>query len=328
MRGFAWCAAAAWLYGLGAGEARADEQKFIAIGTGGPTGVYFVVGQAICRMLHKEAAQARKEGRDKKVRCSAPATGGSVYNVRQVARGELDFGVAQSDVQYDAYHGENKFAGKPVRKLRAVFALHSEPFQIVVGADSGIERWRDLVGKKVNIGNPTSGQRATMETLMRLHETRRSDFKIATELTSSEQSKALCDGKIDAFGYSVGVPNAGVSYATDSCGARIISLDGPAEKELVLATPYFSFYTIPKGAYKTTVTDVATFAVRATLVTSADVADDMVYDLVRAVLENLEDFKRLHPSLADLTPEMMARDLLTAPLHPGALRYFEETGAR
>jgi TRAP transporter TAXI family solute receptor len=306
--------------------ALAQGKRFIAIGTGGPTGVYFVVGQSVCRMIHKEAAEGRKKGRKHGIRCAAPSTAGSTYNISNIREGELDFGVAQSDWQYHAYNGTSKFKGKQFKKLRAVFSVHPEPYHIIVGADSGIKNWGDLKGKRFNIGNPGSGQRGTTEVLMEAYGTKKSDFKLATELTSTEQSKALCDGKIDAYGYTVGVPNAGVSVATDGCGAKIINLATGVEKKLVDDNAYYAFATIPKGTYKTTSSDVTTFGVMATFVTSADVAENTVYEVVRAVFENLDDFRGLHPAFANLNPKNMIKDALSAPLHPGAIKYYKEKG--
>ncbi|MGF1640201.1 MAG: TAXI family TRAP transporter solute-binding subunit [Rhodospirillales bacterium] len=313
--------------GMIAFEAAAQGQRrFIAIGTGGPTGVYFAAGNAICRLIHKEAAEGRESGRRHGIRCSAPSTGGSTYNIGQIAEGELDFGVAQSDWQYHSFKGTAPDRVKPFEKLRSVFSIHPEPFHIIVGKDSGIDGWADLKGKRVNIGNPGSGQRGTMEVLMAAHGTAVEDFRIATELTSTEQSNALCDGKIDAFGYTVGVPNAGVAVATDGCGARIINLNGPVEEKLVAEFPYYAFATIPAGTYKTTTEDVTTFGVMATFVTGADVDEQTVYEVVRAVMENIEDFRTLHPAFATLDPQKMIKDGLTAPLHPGAVRYYKEKG--
>jgi uncharacterized protein len=312
---------------MGAGASPAEAaKKFISIGTGGPTGVYFVVGQSVCRMVHKEAAEGRKQGRKHGIRCSAPSTGGSTYNISNIEAGELDFGVAQSDWQYHAYNGSSKFEGKPFKKLRAVFSVHPEPYHIIVAGNSDIKSWNDLKGKAFNIGNPGSGQRGTTEVLMAAYGTKMSDFKVATELTSTEQSNALCDGKIEAYGYTVGVPNAGVAVATDGCGAKIINLNTDIEKKLVDANPFYAFATIPKGTYKTTDSDVTTFGVMATFVTSADVPDDVVYEVTRAVFENLDDFRGLHPAFKNLDPKTMIKDALSAPLHPGAAKYYKEKG--
>lgn len=311
--------------GMQPGEAAA-QKSFIGIGTGGPTGVYFVVGNAICRMVHKEAAEGRT-GRGHGIRCSAPSTGGSTYNIGQIAAGELEFGVAQSDWQFHSYKGSapDKVAAFP--KLRSVFSVHAEPYQIIVSKDAtDITSFPSLKGKRFNIGNPGSGQRGTTEVLLNLYNMTTSDFAIATELTSTEQANALCDGKIDAFGYTVGVPNAGVSVATDGCDARIINLNDEPVQKLVADTPYYAFTTIPKGTYKTSAEDVTTFGVMATIVTSADVSEDVVYEVVRAVFENLDDFRSLHPAFANLDPKEMIKNGLSAPLHPGAAKYYKEKG--
>lgn len=304
----------------------AAKQKFITIGTGGPTGVYFVVGNSICRMIHKEAAEGAKGGRKHGLRCSAPSTGGSTYNIGQISQGELDFGVAQSDWQHHAYNGTAPDKVKPFKDLRAVFSVHPEPYHVIAAKGTNINNFKDLKGKRFNIGNPGSGQRGTTEVLMARYGMSKSDFTLATELTSTEQANALCDGKIDAFGYTVGVPNAGVAVATDGCDAYIANLrDGVTEK-LVKETPYYAFATIPKGTYKTTSQDVTTFGVMATFVTSAKVPNDVVYEVARAVFENLDDFKKLHPAFASLDPKKMIKDGLSAPLHPGAVKYYKEKG--
>ncbi len=307
------------------GEAQAQGRTFIAIGTGGPTGVYFVVGNAVCRMVHKEAAEGRG-GRENNIRCAAPSTAGSVYNINNIQAGELDFGVAQSDWQFHAVNGSNRFEGKQFSDLRAVFSIHPEPLHIIVGAKSGINGWDGLKGKRVNIGNPGSGQRATTDFLLAEHGWTKDDFSLATELTSTEQSAALCDGKIDAYIYTVGVPNAGVSVATDGCSARIVNFDTSVAEGLVDGRPYYAWATIPSGTYKTTDADVTTFGVMATFVTRADVSDDVVYEVVRAVFENLDDFRALHPAFRNLDPAKMITDGLSAPLHPGAIRYYQEKG--
>jgi TRAP transporter TAXI family solute receptor len=310
--------------------ANAAKKVFIAIGTGGPTGVYFATGNAICRLVHKTAAEGRKKGRKHGIRCSAPSTGGSNYNISQIKADELDFGVAQSDWQYHAYNGSGgPWKGKAFKKLRSVFSVHPEPIQIIVGKNSGISGWDGLKGKKVNIGNPGSGQRGTMELLMKQAGWTKSSFKLAAELTSTEQSKALCDGKIDAYVYTVGVPNAGVSIATDGCGARIVNFKNAiARKNVVASKPYYAWATIPRGTYKTTKSDVTTWGVKATFVTSSDTPDNVVYEVTRAVFENIDDFRKLHPAFANLDPKKMVSDANSAPIHPGAMRYFKEKGLK
>jgi uncharacterized protein len=306
----------------------ARSATYFSIGTGGPTGVYFQVGNAICKMVAKIQSKehGRKKGTDEALRCSAPSTGGSTYNIGQIMEGELQFGVAQSDWGYHAYNGTKPDKVKPFNNLRSVFSAHPEPFQIIVGKSSKIKDWDSMKGKKVNIGNPGSGQRGTFEVLMEAHGVDSSYFGATSELTSSEQSGALCDKKIDAFGYTVGVPNSGVAQSTDGCGAKIIDLNTNAVKKLVADNPFYAFATIPKGTYKTSKKDVTTFGVMASVVSSADVSDDLVYAVVKAVFENLDDFKKQHPAFQNLDPKKMIIDGLSAPLHDGAVRYYKEVG--
>ena len=308
----------------------AKSAEFFTIGTGGPTGVYFQTGNAICKMLHKSAIakeHGRKKGIDKAYRCTAPSTGGSNYNIGQIAAGEFQFGVAQSDWQYHAVNGSSKWEGKQYSDLRAVFSVHNEPFQIWARKKAKVKDFAGLKGKVVNIGNAGSGQRGTMEVLMNAKGVNNSFFKSTTELTSSEQVKALCDGKIDAFGYSVGFPNGAMENAA-SCGAKAlpINLTGPEVQGLIDGAAYYAKAVIPKGTYTGQKKDVTTFGVKATVVTSANVSDELVYLVVKAVMENFDDFKKQHPAFASLKKEDMIAAGLSAPLHPGAIKYYKEAG--
>lgn len=309
----------------GGSNASAASKRFITIGTGGPTGVYFVSGNAICRMIHKEAAEGRKKGRKHGIRCSAPSSAGSTYNIAQIVAGEFDFGVAQSDWQYHSYYGTSKKVTNS-KDLRAVFSVHPEPYQLIAAKDSGIRSWKDLKGKKFNMGNPGSGQRATTELLMERYKTPKSYFGLVTEMTSTEHSKALCDGKIDAYGYVVGIPNSGVAVATEGCGAYIVELNTDVERGLIKQFPFYGPVEIPKGAYSSVTQPVTTFGGYATIVSSAKVPADVVYEVTRAVFENLADFKNLHPAYAILTAKGMITNGLSAPIHPGAMKYYKEKG--
>ena len=296
-------------------------KRFVAIGTGGPSGVYFVAGNAICKMVQKAGGKKKNA-----LRCSAPSTGGSIYNINAIRSHDLEIGVAQSDVQQHAFEGTDKFEGNKFEKIRSLFSVHAEPFQILVSKNSGINSWADLAGKRVNIGNPGSGQRGTFEALMLAYNVDGSYFGKVSELSSSEQSKALCAGEIDAYGYTVGVPNAGVAEAANGCGARIITLQGKTVDRLVADHPFYAYSNIPKGTYKTITKDVGTFGVMATIVASSDTSDDTVYQVVRAVFENLDDFRKQHPAFAKLVEKKMITDGLSAPLHPGAAKYYKEKG--
>jgi TRAP transporter TAXI family solute receptor len=300
------------------GATTASADSFITIGTGGVTGVYYPTGGAICRLVNK----GRKEHG---IRCSVESTGGSVYNLNTIRAGELDMGVAQSDWQYHAYNGSSKFEESGADKdLRAVFSVHPEPFTVVARADAGIKNFMDLKGKRVNIGNPGSGQRGTMEVVMERLGWSKSDFTLASELKAAEQSKALCDNKIDAMVYTVGHPSGSIKEATTTCDTVLVTVDGPVIDKLVAGNDYYRTATIPGGMYRGNDNDVQTFGVGATFVSSSKVPADTVYQVVKAVFENFDDFRKLHPAFADLKKEQMIKDGLSAPLHEGAMRYYKE----
>jgi TRAP transporter TAXI family solute receptor len=300
------------------GAAAAEE--FITIGTGGVTGVYYPTGGAICRLVNRDR-------KDHGIRCSVESTGGSVYNINTIREGELEFGVAQSDWQFHAYNGTSKFEDKgPFEELRAVFSVHPEPFTVVARADSGIKTFDDLKGKRVNIGNPGSGQRGTMEVVMEAKGWTADDFALATELKAAEQSAALCDNQIDAMVYTVGHPSGSIQEATTACDSVLVTVGGDAVDKLVAENSYYRTATIPGGMYRGNDADTGTFGVGATFVTSSNVSEDTVYTLVKSVFENFDAFKKLHPAFANLKPEEMAQDGLSAPLHPGAAKYYKEKG--
>ena len=305
---------------MGSSPVQASDQTFVTIGTGGVTGVYYPTGGAIARLVNK----GRKVHG---IRCSVESTGGSVYNVNTIRAGELDMGVAQSDVQYNAYYGKGKFASQgPNKDLRAIFSIHPEPFTVVARADSGIKNFKDLKGKRVNIGNPGSGQRDTMDVVLKAMGWTTADFKLASELKPAEQSKALCDNKVDAIIYTVGHPNGSIKEATTSCDSVLVNVDGPAIEKLVAANDYYRIATIPGGMYRGTDTDTTTFGVGATFVTSAKVSEKIIYEVVKAVFENFDQFKKLHPAFGNLKKEEMVKDGLSAPLHAGAEKYYKEAG--
>jgi TRAP transporter TAXI family solute receptor len=301
------------------GVARA-QQKFVTIGTGGVTGVYYAAGGAICRLVNKDRAQHG-------IRCSVESTGGSVFNINTIKAGELDMGVAQSDVQYNAVKGEGQFkdAG-PFSDLRAIFSLHPEPFTVVARKEANVTKFEDFRGKRFNVGNPGSGTLASVTQLLDAMGWKMSDFSLASELKADEHGPALCDGKIDGFFYAVGHPSANIQDPTTSCGALLVPLTGPVVDKLVAEHPYFAKAVIPGGLYPNNPQDTPTYGVLATFVTSAKAPADVIYQVVKAVFDNFEDFKRLHPAFAHLKPENMVKDGLTAPLHEGALRYYREKG--
>ena len=311
-------AATALLFGVN--SANAAEEKYVTIGTGGQTGVYYVVGQSICKLVNRGE---KEHG----IKCTAPSTGGSVANLNAIRAGEQDMGVAQSDQQYKALNGQGDFeAAGPFKELRAVFSVHPESFTVVARKDSGIKTFDDLKGKRVNIGNPGSGQRATIEALMKEKGWDTSVFKLASELKAAEQAQALCDNKIDAMVYVVGHPNGSIQEAASSCESIVVPVDGPAVDKLVAQFPYYATSVIPGGMYQGTDKDTPTFGVMATFVSSTKTPDGTIYEVVKAVFDNFDRFKKLHPAFANLDPKRMMKAGLSAPLHDGAVKYYKEKG--
>ncbi len=295
------------------------QNTFITFGTGGITGAYYPIGGAICRLVNLER---QTHG----LRCTVESTGASVFNLNAIKSGNLDLGFAQSDSQYYALKGEDKFKEQgPNPELRVLFSLHAEPFTLVARADSGIKRFADMKGKRVNLGDPGSGTRSTMELLMAQFKWTSKDFKIATDLKPAEMASALCDNKIDAISYVVGHPNAAIKEATTSCDSLIIPITGPEVDQLGAAFPFYPKAKIPAGIYKGTDQEIETFGPRATIVTSSQLSEDAAYAIVKAVFDNLDEFKKMHPALEHLTPEEMLTGN-TAPFHAGAIRYFKEKG--
>ena len=291
----------------------------IIIGTGSKSGVYFQAGRAICRLIKRNM-----EGVD----CQVLETAGSVSNLDNVQVGSLEIGLVQSDIQYHAvnHSGPFQFVDRPYGNLRAVFSLYTEPFTLVARRDSGIRVLDDLKGRRVNIGNIGSGQRATMEVVMQAKGWTKDDFQLVTELPASQQSLALCHNRIQAMIYTVGHPNRSVARAVELCDGEIAEVADPVIDELVATHPYYTHTLIPGGIYEGIYDPVKTFGVLATLVSSSDVDEELIYNIVKTLFENFDAFRRMHLVFGDLEPEKMIREGLSAPLHKGAERYYRERG--
>ncbi len=296
------------------------KTDFYTIGTGGVTGVYYPTGGAIARIVNKKKAEYN-------MRLTVESTGGSVYNINAIMSGDLDFGVVQSDRQYQAINGLAEWKDKgPQKELRALFSVHPESITLMAGSDTGVNTIADLKGKHVNIGNPGSGQRQnSIDALAAVGIDHEKDIK-AESVKAAEAPGLLQDGRIDAFFYTVGHPSGAFKEATS--GARAVKFipvvlpDSFYEKFPYYAPSYVPVDQYPAAENKK---NVDTFGVKATFVTHSRISNDVAYALVKEVFENFEDFKKLHPAYAVLTKEGMMQGL-SAPLHPGAKKYFMEVG--
>ena len=296
------------------------EVRFVTIGTGGVTGVYYPTGGAIARMVNKKRGQYG-------IRATVESTGGSVVNVNGVISGDLDFGIVQSDRQYQAWHGLAEWKDQGHQKdLRAICSIYPESITLVAAVDCGIESIQDLKGKKVNIGNPGSGQRQnSIDALTDAGINWEKDI-VAEQVKAAEAPGLLQDGRIDAFFYTVGHPSGAIKEAT--AGRRKVRFVPITPKPALLKkNPYYAGAVVPIKFYPGAANkaDVPTFGVKATLVTSIKVPEAIVYAVTKELFDNLEEFKKLHPAYGVLTRENMLEGL-SAPFHPGALRYFREAG--
>ena len=317
----------ALLFGIAlvAGSAPTTAQArttFLTIGTGGITGVYYPTGGAIAKMLNKKRKQYH-------IRATVESTGGSVFNINAVLSGDLDFGICQSDRQYQAWNGLAEWKDKgPQKDLRAVFTIHPESVTLVAADDAGIKTIQDLRGKHVNIGNPGSGQRQnSIDALTNAGIDYKKDL-IAEGAKAAEAPGLLQDGRIDAFFYTVGHPSGAIKEAT--AGRRKVHFVPITGLDKLLAKyPYYAKAYIPIKFYPTATNkeNVQTFGVKATLVTSAKTPDKVVYAITKEVFDNFEAFKKLHPAYSVLTKKNMLEGM-SAPIHPGAMKYFKEVGLK
>ncbi len=298
-----------------------SERAYVTIGTGGVTGVYYPVGGAISRIVNQQSDLYN-------IKATVESTGGSVFNINTVLNGGLEFGIAQSDRQFQAINGMAEWAeAGPQEDLRSVFSLHAESVTLVASTDSGITGITDLVGKRVNLGNVGSGQLQNARDLLEVYSIAESDLQ-AEFVRAADAPSLLQDGRLDAFFYTVGHPSGAITEATNGrIAVRIVDIVGQEVANLVEALPYYSASVIPASYYPNAANtaDTQTVGVVATLVTNAELSDDIVYAVTKVVIEDLDSFRALHPALNLWSPESMFGGL-SAPLHPGALRYYDEVG--
>ncbi|MEF3254676.1 MAG: TAXI family TRAP transporter solute-binding subunit [Deferribacterales bacterium] len=305
------------------GSVFAAKQTFVTIGTGGVTGVYYPVGGAIARLVNAKKAQYG-------IKATVESTGGSVYNINSVLSGDLEFGIAQADLTYQAYHGQGQWKDKgPQKKLNVVFGLHNEFITLVASVNSGINGIPDLKGKRVNLGGVGSGQLENSKDLLKAFRLKESVLK-AEYVKPVESAGLLQDERLDAFFYTVGHPNGSVSEATSGrIKVKIVPITGAPVENLIKKLPYYSKGYIPVSLYPNAANTkdgkVPSIGIQALLVTSSDVPVDVVYAITKEVVENLQEFKKLHPALGNLDLEDLV-NVNVAPMHPGALKYFKEKG--
>lgn len=299
---------------------REESSPSVTIGTGELSGNYRAVGAAIARAINQNQEMHGFRIDDK-------TSAGSVANIDAILAGDIEFGIAQADYQYQAWNGLDSWEGKgPQKDLRSVLSLYTEDVTLVAGSDSGIRTFDDLRGKRIDIGLPGSGTRQNAIDALKAGKIEwEKDIEAYEEQTDIRLAK-LMHSELDAFFYTVGHPNTDIKFATYSVrGARFIPL---ANIDEILSTnPYYSKSFIPIDQYPRADNrkDVETVGVKATMLTSASVPDEIVYTVTKAVFDELESLGEYEPVFKTFAKEDMVEGL-TAPLHPGAVRYYSEIG--
>ena len=259
--------------------------------------------------------------------CVAVSSDGSVANIRRVESGDANFGLSQIDVAYAAFHGEGPFAtAGPDPRLRTLIALHREAFTVVARADSGIRDFQDLGRKRVGVGTSGVGYNFTYDVVLGFYGSATSSPERVLELPPAEQNQALCENKVDAIIFEAGHPNGLTQEATTDCRARLVRVAGPPIDRLLATHSDYVAYIIPGGMYPGNPDGIPTIGTQAVLVTSSNQSDELCYAVVKAVIENFADFRRLHPALSTLEIKDMVPGGSVIPIHPGALSYYREAG--
>lgn len=292
----------------------------VTIATGSPGGIYHPVGNSICRLYNLARTAGERS-------CIAISSDGAVANIERIRRGESSIGLSQSDIAYAAYHGEGPFAAAgPDKDLRTLIALQRESFTVVARADSEIRNFQDLRGKRIGLGKSGAGYSVTRDVILGFYGWTISDFDRALELGPAEQNQTLCAGQVDAIIFEAAHPNGLTQEATAECRARLVPIIGPPIDRALATHPYYVASVIPGGMYEGNPQDTPTFGTPDLLVTSARQPDELAYAMVKAVIENFADFRRLHPALSALTLKEMVPSDAVVPIHPGALRYYRQVG--
>jgi uncharacterized protein len=302
------------------GCAQLPGRPDVVIGTARPADIDFPLGGSICRLVNLDTP---RHG----LRCAEEPSAGSVANIESLRRGRIDIGIVPSDVLADAVAGQGPFASRrPTTDLRVLFVAHVDMFTLVAHQESGIRTVADLRGKRIGIGSPGSRQRANMERVMAALGQTRNDFAEVRELSPAEQNRAFCADELDAIVYSVGHPNGLIRDATLTCHGMLVAVSGPAIERMLSDYQDYERATIPGGTYPVNPADVLTFGARAVVVTTARMPAAVAYEITRAVFNNLDDFRRLHPAFEALSVAGMAHAAGRAPVHAGAARYYRERG--
>lgn len=283
---------------------------YLTIGTGPLNGVYYPTGGAICRLLNEESGSHG-------LHCSVQSTSGSLANLKALAQGNIQLALVQSDVLHHAAHGTGPFQGQPpADQLRSLYRLHQESLTLLASANSNINTLADIEGKRVDLGNPGSGERVTSQALLEAMGWQAKSFAPLIPAAANNRLEGLCDGTLDAAFVVAGHPNQAIGDLTGRCKARLIPIEGEQIDRLLKQHPYYQRGRIGANLYPGQTSGINTFAVTAELVALASLPDSEVRTVRDVLSGRLKQFTRLHPALTQLTLEGMLGEA-EVPRHAG-----------
>ncbi len=299
------------LAGVWAGCGEAGDRAFLSIGTGGTGGIYYPLGGALASLLSVS---------DPARQYTAEVTGGSVENLNRLREGQIDLGFSLGVSIHEAYTGGE---GEPFRTLRIAAPLYPNLLHILVPRGSKLTSVRDLAGKRVSVGSAGSGTEQVSRQLLAAYGLDYDDVQVRY-LSFSESSAAIRDGAVDAAILSVGYPAAAVLEATATGGARLLPLDEEAVRRLVEAHPYYAPASIPAGTYPGVEEAVPTVSMMNWIVAREDLDGEVVRSLLNILRDERVSLERVHEMVKRI--DLSALDSPPVPLHPAALRWWEEVG--
>ena len=288
----------------------------LSIATGGTGGVYYPIGGGFAEMInnHIEGAQA-----------TAEVTGASVENMGLIMRGDADLALVLADTAYQAYTGTDDFEGRQIENTRALASVYPNAVQLVTLAESDIESIADLAGKRVSVGAPGSGTELNARALLEANGISYEDFT-PQRLNFNETADAIRDGDIDAGFWSVGPPTSSILNLAATRDIRLIGLSDEEVANAQEEEAVFAPYELAAGMYDGMDEAVQTIGIPNVLVVNSEMDEELAYQLTQLLFENTDELIAVHPAANDTTVEF-TMESTPVPLHPGAIRYFEEVGA-
>lgn len=285
--------------------------------TGGTSGTYYAFGGVICQVLNAATGS----------NITANSTGASVENIRLLESGDADLAIVQTDIMAYAVGGTTleTFNGQPVDNVKAIASLYPEVVHCVT-TNMSINTIADLKGKVVSMGAPGSGTRANAEQFLEAYGLTANDVQVR-DLSFAESGSALQDGTIDAAFVVAGAPNSAITELSVSKPVKIVSIGDAERAAMIQKYPFYADYTVGKDVYKTEA-DATTLAIKAVLICRAEMTEDDVYALTKALFENQPDLAAAHAKGTELSGDTAMIGVVPGNVHPGAAKYFNEIGVK